>query len=131
MIKGYQHPVNYQASGDVAADLKYAAEIYDSNLGKYPPQDKHAAILDVGCGWGQFLLWLRAKGYTAARGIDLGDEQERYCRSLGLNVTQVEDSTAFLKSHPTQFQMISMHHVIEHMPASEGVELLRAAYSAL
>jgi cyclopropane fatty-acyl-phospholipid synthase-like methyltransferase len=87
--------------------------------------------LDIGCGWGQFLWWLRERGYAAAEGIDVGDEQVKQCHSLGLRARRVEDSAAFLKENAASFDVITMHHVIEHMEAAVGLELLRAIYGAL
>jgi SAM-dependent methyltransferase len=131
MLTGYQHPPTYHPTGDTAADFSCSSEVYDANLARYLPQDRGAPILDVGCGWGQFLWWLRQRGYTNARGIDLGADQERHCRALGLDVIQVGDSTAFLRDCSAQFEMITLHHVIEHMPAHEGLDFLRATRQSL
>lgn len=131
MLSDYQHPITYQPTGDVARDYRHSSEVFEATLTPHLPPDKGAPILDVGCGWGQFLWWLREKGYAAARGIDVGLEQERHCRSIGLDVECVADSKKFLLDHPGRFELIGLHHVIEHMPVEQGVEVLRAARAAL
>ena len=127
----YQHPITYLPTGNVEADFKHALEGYDATLNNFLPADKSAEILDVGCGWGQFLWWLKGKGYTRARGVDIGSDQERHCRSIGLTVSRVDDSTAYLHDNADAFDLITLHHIIEHLETREGLELLRAAHKAL
>ena len=130
-IEEYSHPATVIPSGDVGVDFRTPIEEYDYNLTQYLPRDEDAPILDVGCGWGQFLFWLRLRGYTNAHGIDVGAGQEQHCRALGLSVTRVADSREFLEAHPNEYALITLHHLIEHVDAREGVQLLRAAFNSL
>jgi SAM-dependent methyltransferase len=130
-LSEHQHPVTFTATGDIEADFRYAAEGYEADIARLLPADKSAAILDVGCGWGQCLWWLRSKGYTNLTGIDVGSEQEAQGRSLGLEVTKVEDTAAYLDAYRERFDLIVMNHVIEHMPAAVGIVLLRKIRDAL
>lgn len=130
-MKEYQHPPTFQATGDLTADFQYAVEDYDLNLAPLLPSNLDSRVMDVGCGWGQSLWWMRARGYRSLEGIDLGEEQVQFCRGLGLTAEQVKDSAEYLRARPDQYDLITMHHIIEHLDAPDGVELLRAAYSAL
>jgi 2-polyprenyl-3-methyl-5-hydroxy-6-metoxy-1,4-benzoquinol methylase len=127
----YQHPATYTSTGNFAEDFKYSVEYYEADLNDYLPQNKEVPILDVGCGWGQFLWWLREKGFTNLQGIDIGKEQESHGNSIGIDIVQVNDSTKFLEGINSKYELITMHHIIEHMPAPEGFEMLRAAHRAL
>ncbi|HEY3104446.1 MAG TPA: class I SAM-dependent methyltransferase [Pyrinomonadaceae bacterium] len=127
----YQHPPTFATDGDMSAHLEYAAEDYELNVLPHLPQDLSADIIDVGCGWGQFLSWLRNRGFNTLQGIDLGAEQVAQCRSLGFRAEQVIDSAAFLKARPAQFDLVTMHHIIEHVDPFQGLELVRAAYDSL
>jgi 2-polyprenyl-3-methyl-5-hydroxy-6-metoxy-1,4-benzoquinol methylase len=127
----YQHPATYTATGDLTDDFRYSAETYEADLSNYLPRDRAAPILDVGCGWGQFLWWLREKGFSNVHGIDIGEEQETHGRSIGLNITCVRDSTEFLENLDSKYQLITMNHIIEHVPAAGGLKMLKAAYRAL
>lgn len=127
----YQHPATYTSTGNLAADFQHSVEAYEADLSSYLPRDKAAPILDVGCGWGQCLWWLREKGFNNIHGIDIGREQEAHGRSIGLDVTCVRDSTGFLENLDSKYELITMNHIIEHVPADEGLKMLRAAYGAL
>lgn len=130
-MERYQHPPTFRATGDLSSDFRHAAEDYDVNVAPYLPADRNSRILDVGCGWGQFLWWLRERGYRTIEGIDLGKDQVRSCEDMGLAAQQTKDSTDFLNARPSEFDVITMHHIIEHVDPEKGLDLLRAAYSAL
>jgi SAM-dependent methyltransferase len=131
MMEDYQHPPTFCSTGDISADFQHTAEDYDLNVAPYLPQNRNSRIIDVGCGWGQFLWWIRNRGYRAAEGIDLGSVQVQQCRTLGLEAQQVTDSASFLKERPGQYDVVTMHHIIEHMDAPTGLNLLRAAHHSL
>ena len=130
-MKDYQHPVTFQSTGDLSTDFQYAIEDYELNVAPFLPLDRSVNMIDVGCGWGQFLWWLKSKGYTNVQGIDLGGGQIQQCHSLQIVAEQVTDSTGWLEQHTEQFDVVTMHHLIEHVDAQEGLRLLRAARQAL
>jgi 2-polyprenyl-3-methyl-5-hydroxy-6-metoxy-1,4-benzoquinol methylase len=131
LIEDYQHPATYVSTGNPAVDFQYSVEVFEADLSNYLPDDKEAPILDVGCGWGQLLWWLREKGYTNIQGIDIGEAQEAHGESIGLNIIRVEDSTDFLENLDSKYELVIMNHIIEHMPAAEGIKMLKAIYKAL
>ena len=105
---------------------------YDLNIKALLPPDRAASILDFGCGMGQCLAYLQARGYQNVTGIDISRSQIAYCHSLGLpNAQHVEDSVAFLLAHPGQFRAIISFDVIEHLPKSSLIEVLQAIHTAL
>ena len=105
---------------------------YDLNIKSLLPTDRTAAILDFGCGMGQCLAYLQARGYQNVTGIDISRSQIEYCHSLGLpNAQHVEDSVAFLLAHPGQFRAIVSFDVIEHLPKSSLIQVLQAIHTAL
>src|SRR5262245_51502249 len=54
------------------------------------PKQRSTPILDIGCGSGQFLYFLREQGYHDVRGIDLDRDQVELGRELGLDATAVD-----------------------------------------
>lgn len=128
---GYEHPVTFSATGDLRRDFAHAFADYDCNVRPLLAGAMDQPILEIGCGWGQFLLWLRERGYNGAIGIDVGRRQVEFCRSLGLEAVVAADSTRFLLDHARGYQLIALHHVIEHMPSSAGLALLSAAHGSL
>lgn len=63
-----------------------------------PLFDGASDVLDVGCGRGEFLDLLRARGISA-RGVDTNDEMAAVCRERGLEAV-VGDGLSYLNSLP-------------------------------
>lgn len=71
----------------------------------------HGSVLDVGCGAGYLVKEMCDIGYLA-QGIDLGPENVEFAREkLGVTVLNQD---FFVTSK--QYDIISMHQVIEHVP---------------
>lgn len=98
---------------------------FDRSIARWLPERRDAPILDVGCGAGIALEWLRARGWTAARGVDVDPGQVAFARGLGLRVEHAEDVAAWLDGcGPAAFVLLK--DVLEHVPDA-GVEPLLAA----
>lgn len=104
---------------------------YRHNFLPFIPKDKTVKILDVGCGMGQCLEWLRAEGYTRIGGIEVSREGVDYCVKQGFEVSQVEDTEKWLKTHADNFDIILLNDVIEHLPKDSIVPILAAMNTAL
>jgi SAM-dependent methyltransferase len=89
-------------------------------------RDKNCRIADVGCGDGQFLEFLRARGYDRAFGIEPDEARAKNAQlrnvPLFLNRADVEVSGQF----ETSMDVIFVWHVLEHIerPAEFLVEYL-------
>ena len=96
------------------------------------PKDQSLPVLDVGCGTGRFLYFLRAQGYSRHLGIDIGAEQIELCRRLVTpQVEHVTDTVAFLRAHPGHFGAIVFIDVFEHLDDDALLETTQAARDAL
>lgn len=128
----YEH---YLKAGYLDSNPKNSAlplEDFRKNYKKHLPDDKHARILDIGCGAGQFLLFLREEGYTNFIGVDIGKGQIDFCkRYITQNVLEISDVSLYLKENREQFDLITMFNVIEHFPKNEIIEILKLASNAL
>lgn len=73
-----------------------------------------AKILDIGCGTGDFISYAVRKNFNA-----VGTEPNNKARNIGQskNLKIYEDSRDFL---PTQFDVITMWHVLEHISDLES-----------
>lgn len=87
------------------------------------PQNKDANILDLGCGYGSFLHTLQKRGCKNLYGVEIGEEQNRFLNSKGLNVSQL-DVFEFLKTDTKSYELITLFDVLEHFKKDEIVELL-------
>lgn len=105
---------------------------YDLNFKQLLPADRSAAILDFGCGMGQFLAYLQDRNYSNVTGIDISRSQIDHCHSLGLtHAHHVEDSIAFLHANSGQFKVIVGLDVMEHLPKSMIIPIMQAIHTAL
>jgi len=104
---------------------------FKSYFARFLPEDKNTPILDVGCGSGEFLLFLQSLGYTNTFGIDLSPEQVELAKKRGLKNVQVAEAVDFLSKHKEKFTLITAHDVIEHFPKEQVLPFLDAIYNAL
>jgi SAM-dependent methyltransferase len=121
------HPgLNPEASeGDYLAMVRGYAVVYDGVL----PTVKDVPMLEVGCGQGFFLYYLKSRGFTNAAGIDLSPQQAEFGRKFGLDI-RCEDATTFLPQ-PGRYAWISMLDVLEHVPKAKVVALLTSVFDSL
>ena len=83
-----------------------------------------APILDIGCGSGQFLYFLKQRGFTQAVGIDLDTDQVEIGRALGLDCRRAH-AAEFLASEPTRYGVIAMLDILEHFTREELFPLMQ------
>lgn len=104
---------------------------YEANYEKFLPQDKNSNVLDVGCGTGFFLYYLKKKGYKNYYGIDISKDQIDYCRQeVTENVVQT-DAFGFLKDKIEEYDVIVMNDLLEHIPKEKLIDFLRLVRKAL
>lgn len=105
---------------------------YEVNIRPLLPSDPHAPMLDIGCGAGHLLAWLRDAGYDNALGVDVSESAVAHCHASGLpNVKRIDDLTSFLASQRQRFELITMNDVIEHIAKQDIVTTLANARIAL
>ena len=86
--------------------------MYDHLLSDILPHDKHARILDLGCGAGLLLEWLsQRRGYSNAMGIDKDLGQISFAKNLGLHAEVAADTSEWL-SEQAAFELVIMTDVL-------------------
>jgi 2-polyprenyl-3-methyl-5-hydroxy-6-metoxy-1,4-benzoquinol methylase len=107
-------------------------EWLEDNYESLLPANKEAAILDIGCGMGEFLYFLKQRGYQKIEGVEISEHLIAYCeRLVGCPVTRISDLQEFLTSHPARYDVIYLGDVIEHFPKSDLLAILDALREAL
>lgn len=107
------------------------ARYFHHRLGRFLPADRDAPILDAACGAGEVLHYLRDRGYRAAWGVDLSEEQLGHARRMGIeNVSKVELLT-HLEGSAGRYACIIASHVLEHLRKPELIECLGLMSRAL
>lgn len=79
-----------------------------------------SAILDYGCGNGQFLKQLREAGFINLTGYDFDRKARAVASEIGASVADCDNDLAALGP----FDVITMNHVIEHL-VSPAADLAR------
>lgn len=95
-----------------------------------PLFDGTAHVLDVGCGRGELLDLLRARG-VSARGIDVNDEMVALCRTRGLSAERA-DAVGYLNAQPeASLGGLIAIQVVEHLEPAYLIQFIEAAYRAM
>jgi cyclopropane fatty-acyl-phospholipid synthase-like methyltransferase len=104
---------------------------FDQHLARYLPRDPGAAILDVGCGFGGLLMYLRDRGYVNLAGVDSSPEQVSMAERLGLRNVSLGMASEYLDERRQQFDLIFAIDVLEHLERDELMQLLDCVHAAL
>lgn len=70
------------------------------------------AVLDIGCGSGDFLAFLKSKGYSA-QGVEVSPQARGIATGKGLDVVASIDELPAGNS----YDVITLWHVLEHVPS--------------
>lgn len=103
---------------------------YRRNYGPHLPDDPKAPILDVGCGPGHFLHYLKQRGCENYLGIDQSPECVDACRAVGLPAHRA-DAFDYLVTAPGAFAAVTCSDLLEHLEPDRGVDLLKRCRRAL
>lgn len=90
----------------------------------FQEKDKELNVLDIGCGLGQFLNDLKAKGFTNLTGVDINNESIEACKRKGLNVEKITDIRDYALQANKKFDRIIMSHVLEHIEKESIIDTL-------
>ena len=106
-------------------DLNQLEMEYDFIL----PFNKNLHIVDIGCGVGLFLDFLKFKNYTNIIGIDSSLSQLEIARIKGHNV--IHDDAENWLSVNKNIDIIIIFDVVEHMLKDEFINFLKLAKDSL
>lgn len=133
--KFYSKYVSTQTSqlyGEVSLeDIKKQFPAWKKYFGRFLPKDKNAKILDVGCGNGSFVWWLRQIGYQNVEGIDISKEQVESASKLNIKNIFQADLREFLNNKKEVYDVIFARDVLEHFNKEEIIDVLDVIYDSL
>jgi len=96
------------------------------------PSNRDAVIADLGCGKGEWLGWMAAKGFSKLTGVDLSPADLAIARQNDSSRTWIEQNViAFLESQNAAFDLLHAKDIIEHFTKDEFIRFLSAARNAL
>jgi SAM-dependent methyltransferase len=112
-------------------EYDFHSKLYAKTFLKHMPEDKNAAIMDVACGAGHFMYFLKKMGYQNVVGIDISTEQLDLAKQMGVSTVEEADLFTYLPEHAGQYDMILGNDIIEHLNKDEVLQLLDAMFLAL
>lgn len=105
---------------------------YHKNLlSPHLPQDKSGLIIDVGCGTGRTLDFLKSEGYQSIEGVDTDAGQVKIASDKQLPAKHVTDSSAYLKEKGAVASCVLCLDVLEHVPKTSQIDFLKAIFQVL
>ena len=108
--------------------IKSRLSIYLTDLHEVDRGDR--AVLDIGCGRGDWLALLAEEG-VVAYGVDIDERSIEFARSNKLDA-RLADAFAHMAEVPTgSLAAITAFHLVEHLTTDDLVTLLDLCYRAL
>jgi SAM-dependent methyltransferase len=127
-----------QAGGTVLNQLQEGKELFSNNgpyitqlIERHIPNDRNARIVDLGCGHGAYLYFLKQKGYQNLVGIDTSAEQVALAHRLDIQEVQCGDINEFLEQDSEAVDVVLLMDILEHLPLEIIMDLLDKVFSKL
>ena len=126
--KIYDNYLSNRVVGTIPSDmssLNSRKPFYLDVIKKHFPTNKEIKVLDLGCGYGAFLHFMRERGYRSAQGVDSSIEMVEAATKLGITEITHGDLFSFLKEKPDEsIDVITAIDIIEHFTKSEIFDLV-------
>ena len=117
-------------ANSLRARFEKLARWYGSRLKKYLPNSKEACCLDLPCGYGNFLYFLKSNGYLNIEGIDSDEKQIALAKLMNLPA-ELGDAFKVLSSTQKSYDLISSLDFIEHLSKDDALEFLQMCHQNL
>lgn len=96
------------------------------------PRDHELKIVDLGCGHGALLYFLKRAGYTNVRGVDASSEQIEQAHRLGVSeAKQGRLDEALNNTQPASVDVVFLFDVLEHLTRDELFNTLDGVHRGL
>lgn len=97
---------------------------HQHNINKHFPKNKNATILDLGCGHGSFIYFIKQAGYKNVIGIDVSKEEVDLAHQLGISEIKQIDINEYLSSTTNRYDVVLLMDVLEHIESNKVLDLL-------
>jgi SAM-dependent methyltransferase len=113
---------------DLGSRKPFYMDVIDSHF----PSDKDIKIVDLGCGYGAFLYFMRERGYSSVAGIDASFEMSDTAAKLGIHGVRHGNVFHFLEKQADEsIDVITAIDLIEHFTKEELFDLVANMHRVL
>lgn len=105
--------------------------VWKKYYGRFLPPGRAADIIDLGCGDGGFVHFLKSMGFENSIGIDISRERVEAALKLGIKGVMHADLREFLSGKQRAYDAVFARDVIEHFAKEEVIEVFEAVRDAL
>jgi len=127
---------SYQTKGRGLLDHKSLGALFEklnsyywARFGRYLPSNKRIKCLDIASGYGNFVYFLRARGYVNIEGYDLDENQVALAQTLKQPVEIGNVFDVLARGH--RYDLISAFDFIEHLSKDEALNFLDVCFENL
>lgn len=131
LFEGYFDSIYAGSNSFTDEEYENSALDFDYHYGSFLPEEKDVPVLDIGCGTGHFLYYLKKKGFSNYLGIDISESQVEFCRKSITPNVRTADAFEFLTGKSNAYSVISSNDVIEHIPKERVIPFLELIHRAL
>lgn len=118
-VSDYKSLTSVKSEKDRKSDYEIFKNRYLPLISEFP---KSCKIIEIGCGNGYVMQFLKEQGYTDIYGIDISEEQVNSARAKGLNV-EVKNIFEFFESNTDRYDVIFALDFVEHFAKDELLDL--------
>jgi SAM-dependent methyltransferase len=133
-ISSGQAPVPQEYAVDPLPEQVFGVRAHHirSVIARYLPQDRSARIVDLACGSGAYLHYLRSSGYTNISGVDVSPEQIGLAHLLEIRNAQCRDMLSELQEMDSEsIDAILAIDILEHLGNDELFEVVDEIFRVL
>ena len=101
-------------------------------IARHVPADRNVRIVDLGCGYGPCVHFLKEAGYQNIQGFDGSAEQVELAHRLGIREVEQQDIHSYLENvTPESVDVVLLMDVLEHLEMQELFDTLDNVHRTL
>jgi 2-polyprenyl-3-methyl-5-hydroxy-6-metoxy-1,4-benzoquinol methylase len=107
-------------------DFPFREAYWNSRIKPFLPVSKSSSFLDLGCGNGDFLLYLKNAGYNNITGVEFSGEMKDISEKTVKGIRVIySDATTFLETTDQAYDFILCAHLLEHFEKTKVLETFK------
>jgi len=118
-------------AADVVRLCRQQSYVWEQLINRWLPANPSARMVDLACGHGSFLYWLKEKKYQEIAGVDSSQEQIDRARSAGISVVKAEVIDWLLGQPAGSADVLFAIDFIEHITKDDFMRFLALTHAVL